>query len=56
VQPYLTAQGGGTASILRGGVGLSLGDMLGDQHVETMLQAGKSKPKAVAIRASSVAD
>ena len=31
VQPYLTAAGGGTGGSLRGGVGLSFGDMLGDQ-------------------------
>src|SRR5262249_52239657 len=43
VQPYLTAGGGGGGSFLRGGVGLSFGDMLGDQRVETALQAGKSK-------------
>jgi Tol biopolymer transport system component len=43
VQPYLTAQGGGTGSSLRGGVGLSFGDMLGDQEVQTALQVGKSR-------------
>lgn len=43
VQPYLTAQGSGTGSSLRGGVGLSFGDMLGDQEVQTALQVGKSR-------------
>jgi hypothetical protein len=43
VQPYLTAGGGGGGSFLRGGVGLSFGDMLGDHRVETAIQAGKSK-------------
>ncbi len=43
VQPYLTAGGGGSGSFLRGGVGLSFGDMLGDQQVQTTLQVGKSR-------------
>jgi hypothetical protein len=43
VQPYLTAAGGGTGGSLRGGVGLSFGDMLGDQQVQTALQVGKSR-------------
>jgi WD40-like Beta Propeller Repeat len=43
VQPYLTAGGGGNGSFLRGGVGLSFGDMLGDQVVQTAVQAGKSR-------------
>ena len=43
VQPYLTAGGGGKGSALRGGVGLSFGDMLGDQKVQTALQVGKSR-------------
>lgn len=43
VQPYLTAGGGGGGSFLRGGVGFSFGDMLGDHRVETALQVGKSK-------------
>ena len=43
VQPYLTAGGGGSGSALRGGVGLSFGDMLGDQQVQTALQVGKSR-------------
>ncbi len=43
VQPYLTAGGGGVGSFLRGGVGLSFGDMLGDQDVQVALQAGKSR-------------
>jgi hypothetical protein len=43
VQPYLTAGGGGHGSALRGGVGLSFGDMLGDQKVQTTLQVGKSR-------------
>jgi WD40 repeat protein len=43
VQPYLTAGGGGSGSALRGGVGLSFGDMLGDQKVQTALQVGKSR-------------
>jgi len=43
VQPYLTAQGGGTGSTFRGGVSLSFGDMLGDQEVQTALQVGKSR-------------
>jgi Tol biopolymer transport system component len=43
VQPYLTAAGGGTGGFLRGGVGLSFGDMLGDQQVQTALQVGKSR-------------
>src|SRR5262249_62094117 len=38
VQPYLSAQGGGTGSTFRGGVSLSFGDMLGDQQVDTALQ------------------
>src|SRR5262245_10611694 len=43
VQPYLSAGGGGTGSFLRGGVGLSFGDMLGDQALETAIQVGKSR-------------
>ena len=43
VQPYLTAGGGGTGSFLRGGVGLSFSDMLGDQDVQAALQVGKSR-------------
>jgi dipeptidyl aminopeptidase/acylaminoacyl peptidase len=43
VQPYLTAGGTGRRSALRGGVGLSFGDMLGDQAVHTALQVGKSR-------------
>jgi hypothetical protein len=43
VQPYLTAGGGGTGSSVRGGVGFSFGDMLGDQEVQTALQVGKSR-------------
>jgi len=43
VQPYLTAGGGGHGSALHGGVGLSFGDMLGDQKVQTALQVGKSR-------------
>jgi hypothetical protein len=43
VQPYVTAQGGGTGSSLRGGVGFSFGDMLGDHEVLTALQVGKSR-------------
>jgi Tol biopolymer transport system component len=43
VQPYLTAGGGGGGSFLRGGVGFSFGDMLGDHQVQTALQIGKSK-------------
>jgi hypothetical protein len=43
VQPYVTAGGGGHGSALHGGVGLSFGDMLGDQKVQTTLQVGKSR-------------
>jgi Tol biopolymer transport system component len=43
VQPYLTAGGGGTGSFIRGGFGLSFGDMLGDQMLETAIQVGKSR-------------
>ncbi len=43
VQPYLSAGGGGRGSFVRGGVGLSFGDMLGDQDVQTALQVGKSR-------------
>jgi hypothetical protein len=43
VQPYMTAGGGGRGSSVRGGVGLSFGDMLGDQDVQTALQVGKSR-------------
>jgi Tol biopolymer transport system component len=43
VQPYLAAGGGGSGSFLRGGVGLSLSDMLGDQNVQTAVQVGKSR-------------
>jgi len=43
VQPYLTAGGGGNRTVLRGGVGLSFGDMLGDQDVQAAVQAGKSR-------------
>jgi Tol biopolymer transport system component len=43
VQPYLTAAGGGMGSSIRGGVGLSFGDMLGDQQVQTAVQVGKSR-------------
>jgi Tol biopolymer transport system component len=43
VQPYLTAGGGGHGSALHGGVGLSFGDMLGDQKVQTALQMGRSR-------------
>jgi hypothetical protein len=42
VQPYLSAGGGSTGGFLRGGVVLSFGDMLGDQQLQTALQAGKS--------------
>jgi Tol biopolymer transport system component len=43
VQPYLTAGGGGTGSFIRGGVGFSFGDMLGDHALRTAIQVGKSK-------------
>jgi hypothetical protein len=43
VQPYLSAGGGGRGSFVRGGVGLSFGDMLGDQDVQAALQVGKSR-------------
>jgi hypothetical protein len=43
LQPYLTAGGGRRGGSLRGGVGVSFGDMLGDQKVQTALQLGKTR-------------
>jgi hypothetical protein len=42
VQPYLTAGGGSTGGFVRGGVGLSFGDMLGDHQLQTAVQVGKN--------------
>jgi Tol biopolymer transport system component len=40
-QPYLSAGGGSIGGFLRAGVSLSFGDMLGNQQLETAIQAGK---------------
>ncbi|HXD75192.1 MAG TPA: BamA/TamA family outer membrane protein [Vicinamibacterales bacterium] len=40
VQPYLSAGGGSTGGFIRGGVGLSFGDMLGDRQLDLAVQAG----------------
>ncbi len=42
VQPYLSAGGGSTGGFLRAGIALSFGDMLGDQRLQTAVQAGRS--------------
>ncbi len=41
VQPYLSAGGGSTGSFIRGGVGLSFADMLGNRQLDVAVQAGK---------------
>jgi len=41
VQPYLSAGGGSTGSFIRGGVGLSFADMLGNRQLDLAVQAGK---------------
>ena len=41
VQPYLTAGGSDAGGFVRGGVGLSFGDLLGNHHLELAVQAGK---------------
>jgi Tol biopolymer transport system component len=43
IEPYLTAGGGSSGSFVRGGIGLRFGDMLGDQQLQTAIQAGASK-------------
>jgi hypothetical protein len=48
VQPYLSAGGGSTGGFLRGGVGLSFGDMLGDHQLQTAVQVGKNLDDFVA--------
>jgi hypothetical protein len=40
VQPYLSAGGGSTGGFIRGGVGLSFADMLGNQQLDVAVQAG----------------
>lgn len=42
VQPYLSAGGGSTGGFIRGGVGLSFGDMLGNRQLDLAVQAGKN--------------
>jgi Tol biopolymer transport system component len=42
VQPYLSAGGGSTGGFIRGGVGLSFGDMLGDHQLQSIIQVGKN--------------
>jgi len=42
VQPYLSAGGGSTGGFIRGGVGLSFADMLGNRQLEVAVQAGKN--------------
>ncbi len=42
VQPYLSAGGGSTGGFIRGGVGLSFGDMLGNRQLDLAVQAGKT--------------
>ncbi len=42
-QPYLSAGGGATGGFLRAGISLGFEDMLGDQQLQTTLQAGRSK-------------
>jgi Tol biopolymer transport system component len=41
VQPYLSAGGGSTGGFIRGGVGLSFADMLGNRQLDLAVQAGK---------------
>jgi Tol biopolymer transport system component len=41
-QPYLSAGGGAFGSFVRAGVWFSLGDMLGEQQLETAVQVGKT--------------
>ena len=41
VQPYLSAGGGSSGSFIRGGVGLSFADMLGNRQLDFAVQAGK---------------
>lgn len=41
VQPYLSAGGGGTGGYIRGGVGLSFADMLGNSQLDLAVQAGR---------------
>src|SRR5207249_3849676 len=40
-QPFVTAGGSGFGSFFRAGVSFGLGDMLGEQQLETALQVGK---------------
>jgi hypothetical protein len=40
VQPYLLAGGGSTGGFIRGGVGLSFADMLGNRQLDVAVQAG----------------
>ena len=42
-QPYLSAGGGSFGSFLRAGMGLSLGDMLGDQQLSVAFQVGRRR-------------
>jgi Tol biopolymer transport system component len=42
VQPYLSAGGGTTGGFIRGGVGLSFADMLGNHSLDVAVQAGKA--------------
>jgi len=42
VQPYLSAGGGSTGGFIRGGVGLSFADMLGNRRLDLAVQAGKN--------------
>jgi len=41
-QPYLSAGGGAFGSFVRAGVSFGLGDILGEQEVETAVQVGKN--------------
>ncbi|HET9834410.1 MAG TPA: BamA/TamA family outer membrane protein, partial [Vicinamibacterales bacterium] len=42
VQPYLSAGGGSSGGFIRGGVGLSFADMLGNRQLDFAVQAGKN--------------
>jgi Tol biopolymer transport system component len=41
VQPYLSAGGGSTGGFIRGGVGVSFADMLGNRQLDLAVQAGR---------------
>ena len=42
VQPYLSAGGGSSGGFIRGGVGLSFADMLGNRQLDLAVQVGKN--------------